>query len=468
MSTSTTIPVGTVHLTAPNGGLLSLPGITPASAKAASDCLTENHNAHHIFFNSDGFHNHISHYLLALYDLGASASLLTRSYHHEASYQRTLEAVPHPDIDPLDPQFLGLHSSYSSYLTFFRNEISTKGYEKVLEETFFSGTEKSEDMFVRLFAGFLHPFIHIGYGIEFKQPALIAEGLALASTSGGWMEAIFFAAEKKAKENGEEGKSMVELMAEIRNDAKLRDAPKFTDGNKIKAILERAPEELLRIVSQYKVKEDELELRMAENINAAALFTAASQRKDKEFRIDFFHMHAHNSSLFLPSFLSLPFMTPVHKSRLLSWKGRHDLALYASRRAPDLLIDDVRNYEPKIEAEETNPWLGLLDRAMRWTEDDGHLVKLVRAAMVGERICGVYEGKEWEERGFAMQGQMWVKMAQMAVDAMENPTADNGTIWIRSAGFEEAWQRFGPRRDYGAERKKEEVQRGLKEMEIRD
>jgi hypothetical protein len=124
-------------------------------------------------------------------------------------------------------------------------------------------------MLVRLFAGFLHPFIHIGYGIEFKQPALIAEGLALASTSGGWMEAIFFAAEKKAKENGEERKSMVELMAEIRNDAKLRNAPKFTDGNKIKAILERAPEELLRIVSQYKVKEDELELRMAENINAA-------------------------------------------------------------------------------------------------------------------------------------------------------------------------------------------------------
>jgi hypothetical protein len=56
MSTSTSIPVGTVRLTAPNGGLLSLPGITPASAKAASDCLTENHNTHHIFFNSDGFH----------------------------------------------------------------------------------------------------------------------------------------------------------------------------------------------------------------------------------------------------------------------------------------------------------------------------------------------------------------------------------------------------------------------------
>ncbi|KAI5812071.1 hypothetical protein BZA77DRAFT_359922 [Pyronema omphalodes] len=469
------IPIGTVRLTAPKAGLLCLPGITPASAKAVSDCLTENHNTHHIFFNTDGFHNHISHYLLALYDLGGSAELITQSYHHETVYQRTLSAVPHPSIDPLDPQYLGLHTSYQSYLSHFRSEISTKGYEKVLQETFFNGTERSEDMLVRLFSGFLHPFIHIGYGIEFRQPAIVAEGLALAATSAAWLGDVLRGAEKKEEEMEEKekekgkGRSLVELMEEIRGNEKLRNAPRYTDVNKIKAVYERAPEELLGVLAKYKVGEDELEFRMAENINAAALFTAASQRKDKEIRLDFFHMHSHNSSLFLPTFLSLPFLTTPQKARFLTWKSRHDLTLYISRRSPDLYPLEIQHYIPKNPSTNTNPWLNLLDRAMRWTEDDGHLVKFIRAAMVGERVCAPYEGGEWRERGLLVHGDMWVRMAHMAVDAMENPTSDGGSIWVRNTGFEEAWERFGMRRDYEVERKRaeeEEVRRRLEGMGV--
>lgn len=31
------------------------------------------------------------------------------------------------------------------------------------------------------FTGFLHPIIHLGFGVEFQQPAIIAEALAQAA-----------------------------------------------------------------------------------------------------------------------------------------------------------------------------------------------------------------------------------------------------------------------------------------------
>jgi hypothetical protein len=101
----------------------------------------------------------------------------------------------------------------------------------------------------------------------------------------------------------EDSKTLVSLLGEIRNNDKLRTTPLWKDGNKVKGILERAPEEMLSYVKQYKVPVDKLEQKMAESINASggyldfvletrtntllALFTAASQREDKQVRMDF-------------------------------------------------------------------------------------------------------------------------------------------------------------------------------------
>jgi hypothetical protein len=120
-------------------------------------------------------------------------------------------------------------------------------------------------------------------------------------------------------------------------------------------------------------------------------------------------MHAHNASIFLPTYLRQDWISHANKARLLEWKGRHDLALYASRRAPALRIDDVRNYVPK-EKPATNPWLNILDRTLK-VEDDGHTAKFVRACINGEKVCAAYQ--EHEDRGFVVRGDMWIKIAQM-------------------------------------------------------
>lgn len=119
--------------------------------------------------------------------------------------------------------------------------------------------------------GFLHPLIHLGFGVEFKQPAIVAEALAEAASHDIWIAAFLQGAEKAAK-GKRSSKSMVTLLDEIRADQKLSTAAHWDDGNKIRdGIMKRAPDEMLKYASQWVVEPDQLEEKTAEMINAASI-----------------------------------------------------------------------------------------------------------------------------------------------------------------------------------------------------
>ena len=122
-------------------------------------------------------------------------------------------------------------------------------------------------------SGFLHPIIHLGFGVEFEQPAIIAEALAQAAVHDCYMTPLFFQSEKAAKEgDSKQSKSLVRLIDEIHADPEIRNAAHFDDSNKIRdGLLERAPNDMIKYASQYTVQEAELEERTAEMINAAGL-----------------------------------------------------------------------------------------------------------------------------------------------------------------------------------------------------
>lgn len=150
-------------------------------------------------------------------------------------------------------------------------------------------------------------------------------------------------------------------------------------------------------------------------------------------------MHSTNSSLFLPTLLSLPFLTPQKRVRLLTRKVYLDLALYASRRSPALLSSEITGYIPSEPNQAS--WEGLFERLFKY-EDDGHAVKLGRAVRYGEVLMedtrGEGNGEEEEE---LVKKDMWAKIGNMVVDSVE----DGGETWVRSAGFEEAWEGYGER-----------------------
>ena len=250
--------------------------------------------------------------------------------------------------------------------------------------------------------GFLHPIIHLGFGIEFGQPAIIAEALAQTAVHDDWIGRFLLPVEK-ASASVTTPKSLVTLLDEIRVDSKLKAAAHWEDGNKIRdGILVRAPEEMIKYASQWKVGEHELETKTAEMVNAAAYFTAGAQHPPKIVKYDFYYMHCLNASIFYSAFLEQAWISDASKAKLLEWKGRIDLAMYASRRCPEPLMDEIVDYKPK------NPqagWDNIFERVKNY-DDDGHAAKLVRALAHGEQICKGFEGND----AFRIKANMWLKM----------------------------------------------------------
>ncbi|TVY45398.1 Oxidoreductase [Lachnellula subtilissima] len=385
-----------VHLTVNDTGVVKNKSQTNEAAAKVSELLQENHDKHHIFFNESGFHNHIAHQLLSLYGVGAPASIIEQRYAENVSYQRPAKSNDEVAVEDLrSPETftkcLGKEEYYHSFLVFFQAELEAKGWENVLNEYLFSGNQKSEDLLGRLYGGFLHPIIHLGFGIEFHQPAIIGEALAQTACHDIWTGKYLLAAEKAAKANPPNSpKTYVQLLDEIKQDKKLSTAAEWDDGNKIRdGILVRAPEEMMNYATQWVVTPENLEQKTAEMINSTIYFTAAAQHPPKQVKFDFYFMHCLNSSIFFPTFNEQSWLSTANKVRLLQWKGYLDLAMYASRRSPPLLLEEISTYVPaKLEKGE-GEWPGIFQRLWE-LEDDGHAIKLGRAVRNGELTAEKY------------------------------------------------------------------------------
>jgi hypothetical protein len=280
--------------------------------------------------------------------------------------------------------------------------------------------------------GLLHPFIHLGFGVEFRQPAIIAEALGQAAVHRNRDGKYLFAVEKAATEPS--SKTMPEILEEIRADRELTAAVDLAKADWM-GLLDVAPEKVVKYAKQWTVAPGELEKKMAEMTNAVAYYTAAAQHPPKQVRFDFYYLHGMNSSIFLPTFNAQSWLSEAAKLRLLRFKGWLDLSLYASQRSPELLLREVSEYVPAKTDPAQTSWAGVFGRLFVYP-DDGHAVKFGRAVASAEQLCRGYEGESWVR----IKGDMWAKLGNMIADSLEAPSP--GSTWARSVGFEEAWEQF--------------------------
>ncbi|RDW95095.1 hypothetical protein BP5796_00858 [Coleophoma crateriformis] len=431
-----------VQLSVEDTGAVKFQDPTAESAAKVSDLLQKNHDNHHIFFNEEGFHNHIVHGLLSLYGLGAPASVLQRHFDTNASYQRPPVKVEEKIIqDMSDPdnfkKYLGKEEYYRDFLLFFEQEMEKKGWQNVLNEYVFAGDERADGMLVRMYAGFLHPLIHLGFGVEFKQPAIVAEALAQAAVHDAWIGDLLLGAEQANKAQGPTKKTLPELLSDIHMDKKLTEGVQWEDANKIRdGLLQRVSQDMIKHASQWSVSSTTLEEKTAEMINAAVYFTAGAQHPPKQVKFDFFYMHSVNCSVFFTTFNAQTWLSSESKVRLLAWKGYLDLAMYASRGSPELLMEEIVGFVPKVQEAERSSWTGVLRRLFEF-DDDGHAIKLGRAVRNGQVVCQKFEDKEWCK----IKDWQWEKVENMVVDSVE----DTGQNWVRNTGFEKAWEGFEDR-----------------------
>ncbi|KAI0515408.1 HypA protein [Xylaria bambusicola] len=428
-----------IHITPDNTGLWSIKQ-TNAGAKKTTELLQNDLEKHHCFFNNMGFHDHISHHLLALYGIGASADHIQMAYDDNTNYQKAQYEV-HPDQVKELKDFevaktkLGKEEYYTDFLAFFQNEIEEKGWQAVLNEYLFKGDERSEDLLVRMFAGFLHPLIQLMYGVEWQQPAIVAMGLAQAAVHKDNLENFFTKAEEAARASSEPMPEITSLFEEVAADEKMSKSARMSDENKIyNGVFKRAWDEAIRISAKVKVKPEELHEKTVQMYNAN-VFEAASAalRPGKEVRFDFFLMHHVNICPILLSINAQDWIPTACKVRLLEWKIRFDLLEYAARGCPPLSLENINSYIPKEQTRDKTR-ADLLPRVYA-LHDDGHVSKLIRAIGICHDASKAHEDtdKPW----LKIKGEaLWTKLYQMVLDSAEG----DGPKWVRGAGDPEAWE----------------------------
>lgn len=139
------------------------------------------------------------------------------------------------------------------------------------------------------------------------------------------------------------------LQQEILTTPKLVKSVNPSQGVPVRdGILKTAPNEMVAIASQWRVTPSDLRRKTAEMINFCAFQALAAQRPDKHVQIDFVFMHCVNASIFFSAFLALDWLSAEQKCRLLQMKGWLDLALYVAQGSPELKVEEITGYKPKI------------------------------------------------------------------------------------------------------------------------
>ncbi|KAJ7449299.1 hypothetical protein FB451DRAFT_1288052 [Mycena latifolia] len=473
-------------------GVVNIPGSTPQSVALLQALLRKDYEEHHCFMSTSGLHNHLSHHLLAAHDLGAPAPLLQTIYDKEVSMQQPLRGAVSDAgansavVTDLNwTSHLGKPDAYADYLDFFSAQISASGIAEVLQRYVFDpeANRSGAMMLVRLVSGLMHPFIQLGYGIEFGQDCMVAQGLAQAAVNPPGGISVFempSALPALADYSPAKSTSLLELLREVYDSPALAPVmPYEPDALATKRLRDWMADptravEIRRIYSKWTIDlqggEDEFDRRVQECIFHATLVLAATGKRGRAPRHDFFLMHYLTGALFLPSVLKT-LASPVAKAQLLQAYVRVAAVILMLRGRPRIDIPLVMSYTDfphppgkaqngsradasafgtPDEAGGTNPWLAILQNALHHPEP--HVSKAVRALYYSAQVYGHTppggvpgafdaSGAETHEGSGQLDGTVFVRAAGSVCEALGWVThGQPASDWDRSAlGWEDAW-----------------------------
>lgn len=123
-----------------------------------------------------------------------------------------------------------------------------------------------------IFIGFLHSPIHLGYAIEFDQPLVAAEALALTAVHDASFGSVLASIVQSAL-NSSTRETLIDLQRKLCDSEQLNLAMDYTHGvSQIRdGFLANAKEEFSRLIGSWKVDHDELEEKTAEALNSACI-----------------------------------------------------------------------------------------------------------------------------------------------------------------------------------------------------
>ncbi|KAJ2195571.1 hypothetical protein IW144_003384 [Coemansia sp. RSA 522] len=168
---------------------LYLPGIDETTHKEAVRLCARDFLEHHVFFNDRGFHNHLNHHLLSVFSLGAPAKRLQEVF--DQNKEILLPSHSPMDVDITTENFTEHFSNercYPNYVSFFQRELDAAGdnWKAVACDYFFDPR-----VFPLGMSGIFHPFIQLGYGLEFESKTIVATALAQTCVHSSTFKTMF-------------------------------------------------------------------------------------------------------------------------------------------------------------------------------------------------------------------------------------------------------------------------------------
>ena len=414
--------------------------------------------------------------MLTLWALGASPDLIISHMKRNTSYvllppKFADEATVKSLLDPRSlEKTLGDETYYQDLVFFFEREIATLGIDEVLQKYILGDSDLARTVYPRLYHGYVHAIMHVGLGLEFNQPTILAEGIAEAFVHDeSWYTDYFAACQKATDLMRPEGRlSLLEAYEACTKDPVVRGcvdwelaealtipsddwatafAAMAAQGKEFKIPDEepwrdrawgRAGLNIAAITGKYWVREDEdLERAAAEVISTSIYVACAAMLPPHEFRVDFFLIHVSNASYWLQAYLQRPAISPDQKARMIQDTGRLLTFIAAGVGTPELQPAVLESHVPKTNDGKGMDWEGVFAKACRHA-DDGHMIKFIRALAHGEKACKPYEGQP----GFPMRQDLFLKAANAALD---NTTAKPMSFLrhfdiLRGVGMPEAWR----------------------------
>jgi hypothetical protein len=422
---------------------------TPITNKIVLDLLHKNHQEHHIFFKG-GLHNHFPHILLSNYALGADDKRLGQEWENEAYLEPIVDVKPTQITSESYTQHIGQPEYYANYLHYFENEISNNGRVDTFHKYFFD-----EALFPSILSGAVHPLIHIGFGIEFENDEVLAEGFAMGCCQKPTVKNMLNFLNQDIPTDRKF--SLVELFEEVRRDPEIE---KYVYGSLSNKLTTTYTEPVLvDKISHYaslfdfgEENSDNIALKLREIYEGAMYAYGATvfhpfamddahkvniENVYKVIKPDFFLLHGLTSSLSLLQIT--PMLTNKQAKQLLRSHVAMLIYIYISRGRPTLHLNRLKEYPIP---EEITSWDDIIRLSL--TSTDVHMSKVIRSLILGEAFLS---NKEMEtgkinpsELPHNESTSLPYRIAAMSID---HKVIQNKDWEFEGAGYKENWNNLG-------------------------
>ncbi|KAH9170231.1 hypothetical protein EDB89DRAFT_2072217 [Lactarius sanguifluus] len=431
-------------------GIASLPGPTSASARALLSVLKHNRQNYHIFFNERGFHNHVTHHVLAIYGLGASPEIIENAYGTHDYLKPAFES-PDPITEKNFAEHLGDARYYSAYLAYFSEYLRDHTPNEAFERFIFSPSFNFNPDLAAAAAqdALCIPSFHLAYGFEFGIPGQVAEGLANTAVHPAEQTELvppsFFS---RLPEPGILS-GLTSKFSLLRTDPvhgekrptfaflrRIRDHPKLSldalhaqleepRQNRYQAVVPKAGESIIELVEQWangmRLEGMVEEVTWGNVIWFAVGGWQARGDQGRSFNADFFIAHLVTSAIFLLTLVlpsdHYPYPLVPLASRVTLLKAYLATSAYMQQPVPP----DAKR---KPLSAPGGPWERIIANCLS-AHPEEHLPKAVRslavlAARWGSRPSGYFAGggEDGLEGRETLDGTLFVRAASLALDRL--------------------------------------------------